>query len=63
MSIRRSPDFEPAARISWRAPSSATTARPSVPLAPITRIRNRRSVAMTAILRPSRPPASALAMG
>ena len=41
ISRRTSPDFEPAATISWRGPSSATTARPSTPLAPTTRMRNR----------------------
>ena len=41
MSMRIAPDFEPAATMSWRAPSSATTARPSSPLAPMTRMRKR----------------------
>jgi hypothetical protein len=35
------PDFDPAAMISCRGASSATIARPSTPLAPITRMRRR----------------------
>src|ERR1700735_5259041 len=41
MSMRMSPDFDPADTMSWRDESSATIARPSTPLAPMRRIRRR----------------------
>src|SRR5271156_4156025 len=41
MSMRMSPDFDPADTMSWRGESSATIARPSTPLAPTRRMRSR----------------------
>jgi hypothetical protein len=56
MSMRMSPDWEPAVTMSWRAPSSATMARPSMPLAPMTRIRWRSLVDMSWFLDLKAPP-------
>src|ERR1700722_14872311 len=44
MSMRMSPDFDPADTMSWRGESSATIARPSTPLAPMRRMRRRSDI-------------------
>src|SRR5271170_5128728 len=41
ISMRTSPVFDPAETMSCRGESSATIARPAIPLAPMTRIRRR----------------------